>query len=80
MRPFRHSRSLILLLPLMLAARLRRACCNTKYDPTAEFRIPRVANASFEKLLDVETALIRAGVSFPAGGSLLMVARRDAAA
>ena len=33
-------------------------------------------NWSLEKALDIERVLIRAGLPLPAGGSLLLVARR----
>jgi len=45
-------------------------------DPMAEFRIPAIVNWSFERALDLERLFIRLGVSYPVGGSLLVVARR----
>jgi SAM-dependent methyltransferase len=65
-----------LLLPLMAASRFTRQKPGADYDPLAELRIPGWLNWAFEKALDFERSLIRAGVSFPAGGSLLVVARR----
>jgi SAM-dependent methyltransferase len=62
-----------LLLPLMFLSRLRQ---RKNYDPMSEFRIGPVVNAVFEKTLRVEQMMIRAGLSFPLGGSLLLVARR----
>ena len=62
-----------LLLPLMFLSRLRQ---RNQYDPMAEFKIGPVVNAVFEKTLDVERAMIRAGLSLPFGGSLLLVAGR----
>jgi SAM-dependent methyltransferase len=71
-----------LLLPLMTASRavsrLRRPAAED-FDPWAEFRIPRVVNLVFERLAGIEQVLIARGVSLPAGGSLLLVARKRAA-
>lgn len=62
-----------LLLPPMLLSRWRQ---RHQYDPMSEFEISRGLNSAFEKTLDVERAMIRAGISLPFGGSLLLVARR----
>jgi SAM-dependent methyltransferase len=65
------------LLPLMAAARLRvrrRGEIDLAADLTCPSRLDRV----LERVLDVELDLIRRGVSLPAGGSLLVVARRAA--
>jgi SAM-dependent methyltransferase len=61
-------------LPMVAASRLRRrgrAC-----DPLAEFRIPRPLNRLLDGLMECEWQLIKWGVSLPAGGSLLLAARR----
>ncbi|MBL1173958.1 class I SAM-dependent methyltransferase [Pantanalinema sp. GBBB05] len=63
-----------LLLPLMLASRLQQQQPMTNYDPTSELRINGLLNKVLENLLSVEHWLIRSGISFPAGGSLLLVA------
>jgi SAM-dependent methyltransferase len=63
-----------LLLPLMLAS--RRARPKGGGDPYAELRIGGFANALLSAVMDLERGLIRLGVSFPAGGSLLLAARR----
>jgi SAM-dependent methyltransferase len=64
-------------LPLMAASRLADRRHNAEhYDPMNEFRIPRLANALLDASLTVDRALVRAGVSLPAGGSLLLVGRR----
>lgn len=64
-----------LLFPAMAAARLtggrRRAA-----DPLAGLTPPRPLNAAFAAAMGLERALIRAGVRFPFGGSLLLAARR----
>lgn len=63
-----------LLLPLLIVSRYRQR--NKEVDPAAEFNINPLLNTGLEKILDVERTAIRAGVSFPAGGSLLLVARK----
>jgi SAM-dependent methyltransferase len=65
-----------LLLPLMAASRLTQQKSRPHYDPLAELKISPGLNWALEKVLDVERLLIRAGLPLPAGGSLLVVARR----
>lgn len=65
-----------LLLPSMLMSRLSRRKPVEHYDAMKELRIGGLANAVLEKILDLERALIRAGISFPMGGFLLLVARK----
>lgn len=62
------------LLPLMALSRLRNR--RGPYDPLAEMRVSGPVNATLRLALDAERALIRGGVSWPWGGSLLVVARR----
>ena len=64
-----------LTLPFVAASRWARRHTAT-FDPAAELRIPRAANAVLHALLECERGLIKAGVSLPAGSSLLLVARR----
>ena len=63
-----------LLLPALLLSRMRQQ--NETVDPLQEFRIPPAVNAFGRTMMAVERRLIRYGVSLPAGGSLLVVARR----
>jgi SAM-dependent methyltransferase len=65
-----------LLLPLMLISRLKLRS-KQSYDPSAEITLSRPVNAIFEQILAVERAMIRLGVSFPIGGSLLLIGRRS---
>lgn len=65
-----------LLLPAMIASRLIERRRKGEYDPVSRFRLPRALDRAMLGVLKVETAMIRAGISFPAGGSLLLVARR----
>jgi SAM-dependent methyltransferase len=65
-----------LLLPLMVLSRLKQKISKEEFDPTAEISLGRFVDNALEKTLGVERSMIRAGVSFPAGGSLLLVARK----
>ncbi len=64
------------LLPFMMLSRRKRK----DRDLWAEFQLSRSLNVCFEKTLAAERALIKSGLSFPAGGSLLLVARKPASA
>lgn len=64
-----------LLLPFMLASRMKRKC-QRDFHLWEEFEIHPFLNAAFERVLGLESALIRAGISFPAGGSLLLIASK----
>ena len=66
-----------LLLP-MVASRVlsRRAGASAEARVAREFAPPRAVNAALEAVLGVERAAVRAGLSLPAGGSLLVVAER----
>jgi SAM-dependent methyltransferase len=68
------------LLPILLASRRRSPKQVADLDPTAELRIGGVANAGCEAVCRLEAALIASGVSFPAGGSLLVAATRGPSA
>jgi SAM-dependent methyltransferase len=67
-----------LLLPLMVASRLRthESQATAGFEVIDHLRLPRILNSALYRVMRVEAALIRFGVSFPAGGSLLMVARK----
>lgn len=65
-----------LLLPLLLASRLKQRVTTEELDPAAEYNISALLNTTLEKILDVERVAVRAGLSFPVGGSLLLVARK----
>src|SRR5262249_61839918 len=65
------------LLPAMVVARLAARISARRPDLVGEPE-PRGLNRPFQRLLDVERRLIvDRGVSFPAGGSLLLVERLD---
>jgi SAM-dependent methyltransferase len=65
-----------LLLPLMAASRRLRRPQNGRTVAESEFAPPRAASYILERTLDLERSLIRMGLSFPAGGSLLLVAEK----
>jgi len=65
-----------LLLPLMALSRLVQRSPRGDYDPLAELRVGAWAGWTLERILDLERLFIRAGIPLPAGGSLLVVARR----
>jgi SAM-dependent methyltransferase len=65
-----------LLLPLLMIARFRKRKPLAEFDPLEELRITGVKNTLLEKALTFERALIKLGVSFPAGGSLLLVVKK----
>lgn len=64
------------LFPFLLLSRLKPVAPEDEFDPHSEFSINPIANILFEKALGMERLLIRAGISFPIGGSLLMVGRK----
>lgn len=65
-----------LLLPLLVVSRVFKRKGTAGGDGLAEYRIAAGVNAVLERVLDLERAMIRWGASFPAGGSLLVVARK----
>lgn len=65
-----------LLLPLMMISRLRQRSGDKDYDPMAELKLSGAMNKMLEQILRLERALIRIGLPFPAGGSLILVARK----
>lgn len=64
-----------LLLPLMVASRLRwRFGQREQKDSGSELRQPHLINGFLKKVCDIERSFIRNGASFSMGGSLLCVA------
>lgn len=66
------------LLPLMAAARWRQRRSRKAYDATAELVPREPINRLLEGMLRAECAAIGRGANLPAGGSLLLIARRAA--
>lgn len=65
------------LLPAMLASRLGKKNVATEdLDASAELRLNPVLNTLFYWIMLLEAFLIRLGISFPAGGSRLVIAKK----
>lgn len=65
-----------LLLPVMLASRLLQKSDAAADQMDAGFKIGKLANTLLGAVMNIERWLISCGISFPAGGSLLLVARK----
>jgi len=68
-----------LLLPLMICSRMQRKG-DQDVNPWREFEISSALNRTLESILKFERTIIRAGASFPVGGSLLLVGRKPLSA
>jgi SAM-dependent methyltransferase len=69
-----------LLLPMLFLSRARmpKDQPGAAVDAMGDLRQPRAVNIALGAVMGLERSLIRAGLSFPAGGSLLMVCRKPA--
>lgn len=67
-----------LLLPLMLASRLLQKSDAAADQMDAGFKIGKLTNQLLSGVMKIERWLIARGISFPLGGSLLLVARKPA--
>lgn len=65
-----------LLLPLMIWSRMHRKR-GQDLQPWREFEISRALNKALESISTLERMAIRKSVSFPAGGSLLLIGRKS---
>lgn len=65
------------LLPLMIVSRMKQQILQHNFKPLAEMDINKKLNRLLEKILNFERIAIERGISFPVGGSLLLVARRE---
>jgi SAM-dependent methyltransferase len=65
------------LLPLMGATRLRKK--KGRVDIDEEYKISAVVNKMLSSIMSLEARAIRAGFRFPAGGSLLLIAKKPTA-
>lgn len=63
-----------LLLPLMFLARSRAK--GSDYDPMNEFRVSPWINRILEFVMSLELRLLKIGITFPMGGSLLLLAKK----
>ncbi len=66
-----------LLLPLMLLSRLKIKSKKEDFDPMREWSLPGFLNRILEWVMGFERILIKAGLRFPAGGSLLCVGKKS---
>jgi SAM-dependent methyltransferase len=64
-----------LLLPLMFLAR-GQARRGADYDPMSEFHLAAWLNHSLEAVMSLELILLELGITFPMGGSLLVLASK----
>ncbi len=65
------------LLPLMLLSRLKQDKAEGTPDRLTELKINRLANTILSNIMRTEVFFIHREVSFPVGGSMLLVARKD---
>lgn len=73
-----HATSFVsLALPLLFLSRMRRRAPSTSHPAIAEISLPRWMDRVLDALMRLEFVLLRADISLPAGGSLLIVARRS---
>lgn len=63
-----------LLIPLMFISRRRSK--NLQTDPMRELRVPKLLNRALETVMSLELLALKAGIKFPFGGSLLVVASK----
>ena len=64
-----------LLLPLMILSRMQQKR-HDDLQPWRELEISPTLNKTLESVLTIERSMITQGVSFPAGGSLLLIGRK----
>jgi SAM-dependent methyltransferase len=76
MRVVRITSFVSFLLPLLAVSRLRGARDSATYEFEREFELARPLDRALELVLAAERGLIARGISFPAGGSLLVVAKK----
>ena len=65
-----------LLLPVLAVSRRRQRKGLEQFDPLAEYGQRPLVDLALERVMGLERASIELGLSLPAGGSLLAVARR----
>ena len=64
------------LLPAMMLSRMLPKRSGAEFDPITELKVTPLMNTMFEEILNLEIAGIAWGMSYPAGGSRLVVAKR----
>jgi SAM-dependent methyltransferase len=68
-----------LLLPFMICSRMKRTT-SRDFQLWREFEISPPLNAVLGRILAAERAMIEKGISFPAGGSILLIAKKPVTA
>jgi SAM-dependent methyltransferase len=76
-RVVRVTSFITLLLPVLIASRARYKR-GQRFESDAEVRVNARLNRMLTAVLSLERGLIRAGVPMPGGGSLLLIARKEA--
>lgn len=66
-----------LLLPIIMLSRLRWKKSIGMYDYVSEFKIGALVNFCLRSVLDLEHFMIKLGISFPLGSSLLLIAYKN---
>jgi SAM-dependent methyltransferase len=69
-----------LLIPFMILSRVKRNFMYTqfnKYNPNAEYEVNPFFKRILENILTLERIAIKRGISFPIGGSLLLIAKKS---
>lgn len=74
-RIIRSTSFVSLLLPVLAVSRLMKDN-SEQYDPLAEYTISTALSKILKMIMKVELLMIQAGISFPAGGSRLVIARK----
>jgi SAM-dependent methyltransferase len=72
----RATSSVSLLLPVVALSRARRRQLTDDYDPFRELAVSERVNRALGAVMSAERRLIRRGLSFPLGSSLVVVAKR----
>lgn len=75
-KPLRVTSFITFPFPVMAFSALRNRKPRKNFDPFAEFRISPMTNQILDIALLWERQVIKAGISFPFGGSLFVVARK----
>ncbi len=64
------------LLPFIVLSRMRLRFLNSKFNLYSEFKINTVLNIVFKAILNFEMILVKIGIRFPFGSSLLVIAKK----
>lgn len=66
-----------ILFPFMIASRVMEKMNLSKASATSALRLPRIVDVVFEWVMRFECTLIKCGIRFPFGGSLLLVGHKN---